>query len=71
MKKSVVSKKYQNLHKEILKLQEQWKQSINPESITPNLDKAALSAGVPAAALTAINFDISLFLQWIEEIKPC
>ena len=69
MKKSVVSKEYQNLHKEILKLQEKWKQSINPESITPKLDKAAMSAGVPVAALTAINFDISLFLQWIEEIK--
>ncbi|WP_342433653.1 formate dehydrogenase accessory protein FdhE [Neobacillus sp. FSL H8-0543] len=69
MKKSVVSKEYQNLHKDILKLQEKWKQSINPESITPNLDKAAMSAGVPAAALTAIDFDISLFLQWIEEIK--
>ena len=69
MKKSVVSKEYQEFHKEILKLQEKWKQSINPESIRPNLDKAAMEAGVPAAALTAIDFDISLFLQWIEEIK--
>jgi FdhE protein len=28
-----------------------------------------MSAGVPAAALTSINFEISLFLQWIEEIN--
>lgn len=69
MIKSVVSKEYQNLQKEIFKLQDQWKDSLNPESIQPNLDKAALAAGVPAAALTAIHFDISLFLQWIDEIN--
>jgi FdhE protein len=69
MKKSVVSKEYQNLQKDILSLQENWKKSINPEAIIPNLDKAAMSAGVPAAALTSINFEISLFLQWIEEIS--
>ncbi|MCM3692997.1 formate dehydrogenase accessory protein FdhE [Neobacillus niacini] len=69
MKKSVVSKEYQNLQKDILALQENWKKSINPESIIPNLDKGAMSAGVPAAALTSINFEISLFLQWIEEIN--
>jgi len=68
MKKSVVSKEYQSLQKEIVKLQEQWKQSIDPDSIQPKLDQAAMSAGVPAAALTAINFEISLFQQWIEEI---
>ena len=69
MKKSVVSKEYLNLQKEIIALQENWKESINPESIIPKLDKAAMSAGVPAAAITSINFDISLFLQWIEEIN--
>jgi FdhE protein len=69
MKKSVVTKEYQNLQKDILTLQENWKESINPESIIPNLDKAAMTAGVPAAALTSINFEISLFLQWIEEIN--
>jgi FdhE protein len=42
MKKSVVSKEYQNLQKDILVLQENWKKSINPESIIPNLDKAAM-----------------------------
>jgi FdhE protein len=69
MKKSVVSKEYQNLQKDILTLQENWKKSINSESIIPSLDKSAMSAGVPAAALTSINFEISLFLQWIEEIN--
>ncbi|MEH7272066.1 formate dehydrogenase accessory protein FdhE [Neobacillus vireti] len=69
MKKSVVSKEYQNLQKEIIALQENWKESINPESIIPNLDKTAMSAGVPAAALTSINFEISLFQQWIKEIN--
>jgi FdhE protein len=69
MIKSVVSKEYQDLQKEIVKLQEQWKQMIDPETIRPNLDKAAMAAGVPAAALTAIDFEISLFVQWIEEIN--
>ena len=39
MKKSVVSKEYQNLQKDIIALQENWKESINPESIIPKLDK--------------------------------
>jgi FdhE protein len=69
MIKSVVSKEYQNLQKEIIALQAQWKGMINPETIRPSLDKAALAAGVPAASLTAIDFEISLFLQWISEIK--
>ncbi len=68
MKKSVVSKEYQTLQKGILALQENWKKSINPETITPNLDQAAMKAGVPAAALTSIRFDILLFQQWIEEL---
>ncbi|ULT56959.1 formate dehydrogenase accessory protein FdhE [Neobacillus drentensis] len=68
MIKSVVSKEYQELQKEIVKLQEQWKLQLDPETIRPNLDKAAMEAGVPAAALTAIDFEISLFLQWIEEV---
>jgi FdhE protein len=68
MIKSVVSKEYQDLQKEIVSLQEQWKQRIDPEALKPNLDKAAMEAGVPVAALTAIDFDISLFLQWIDEI---
>jgi len=69
MKKSVVSKEYQNLQKEIAKLQEQWKESLNPDIVKPNLDQSAMSAGVPAAALAAIDFDISLFLQWIDELS--
>lgn len=68
MKKSVVSKEYQKLQKDIIRLQEQWKLSLNPESVQPNLDKAAMEAGVPVTALAAIDFDISLFLQWIEDI---
>lgn len=69
MIKSVVSKEYQDLQKEIVLLQDKWKQQINPETIRPNLDRAAMKAGVPAAALTAIDFEISLFLQWIEEVS--
>ena len=68
MIKSVVSKEYRELQKEIVKLQEQWKLQLDPETIRPNLDKAAMEAGVPAAALTAIDFEIPLFLQWIEEV---
>lgn len=69
MIKSVVSKEYQNLQKGIFKLQEQWKESLNPELVLPNLDKAEVAAGMPASVLTSIHFDISLFLQWIEEIN--
>ncbi|MFK9091619.1 formate dehydrogenase accessory protein FdhE [Bacillus salipaludis] len=69
MIKSVVSKEYMDLQKEIVKLQEQWKLQLDPETIRPKLDKAAMEAGVPAAALTAIDFEISLFLQWIEEVN--
>ncbi|RSD27200.1 formate dehydrogenase accessory protein FdhE [Mesobacillus subterraneus] len=69
MKKSVVSKEYQKLQKEIISLQEQWKSSINADRIQPNLDKAAMEAGVPVTALAAIDFDIPLFLQWIEDIS--
>lgn len=65
---SVVSKEYQALQKEIVKLQEKWKQQIDPDSVRPNLDKAALATGIPAAALTAFDFDISLFLQWLDEL---
>lgn len=69
MIKSVVSKEYQSLQKEIVELQEKWKQIIDPETVRPNIDKAAMAAGVPVAALTAIDFQISLFLQWVEEIN--
>ena len=69
MIKSVVSKEYQDLQKEIVLLQDKWKQQIDPESIKPTLDKAAMEAGLPAAALTTIDFEISLFLQCIEELN--
>jgi FdhE protein len=69
MIKSVVSKEYQDLQKQIVALQEKWMHSIDPGTIRPNLDKAAMDAGVPAVSLTTIDFDISLFTQWIEEIK--
>ncbi|PLR96569.1 formate dehydrogenase accessory protein FdhE [Bacillus sp. T33-2] len=69
MKTSVVSKEYQQLQKQIINLQEQWKNSLNPERVTATIDKAALAAGVPAAALADIHFDIPLFLQWIDEVS--
>jgi len=68
MKKSVVSKEYQKLQKEIISLQEQWKTSLDPDRILPRIDKAAMESGVPVVAWTAIDFDIPLFLQWIEDI---
>src|SRR5574342_578905 len=68
MKNSIVSKEYQKLQKDMIRLQEQWKLSLNPERIQLNLDKAAMEAGMPVTALAAIDFDISLFLQWIEDM---
>jgi FdhE protein len=69
MIKSVVSKEYQDLQKEIVLLQDKWKQQINPATIKTDLDKAALKEGVPAIALTSINFEISLFQQCVKEIN--
>lgn len=69
MIKSVVSKEYQDLQTEIVFLQDKWKQQIDPETLKIDLDKTAMEAGMPAAAFTAIDFDISLFLQWIEEFN--
>jgi FdhE protein len=69
MKTSVVSKEYLDLHKEMISLQEQWKSQLNPGIIKAVVDKAAMDAGVPVLATAAIDFDITLFLQWIEEIK--
>lgn len=68
MKTSVVTKDYLNLQKEIITLQKQWKQSINQDSIKPNFDKAAREAEIPIVLLTAIDFDILLFLQWVDEV---
>ncbi|WP_156424356.1 formate dehydrogenase accessory protein FdhE [Bacillus sp. FJAT-27445] len=69
MKTSVVSKEYQNLHKEIIGLQGKWKESLGSQAVSIKLDKAAMSAGVPVTALSIFDFNIPLFLQWIEEIK--
>ncbi|WP_147535046.1 formate dehydrogenase accessory protein FdhE [Bacillus marasmi] len=69
MKTSVVSKEYLNLQKEIIQLQEQWKKGLNPDSVRPNYDQAVMETGVPIAAFTAIDFDIALFVQWIDELK--
>jgi FdhE protein len=68
MIKSVVSKEYQELQKEIVLLQDKWKQQIDPKSIEPRFDKAAMEAGVPAAVSAVIDFENSLFLQCIEEL---
>jgi FdhE protein len=68
MIKSVVSKEYQELQKEIVLLQDKWKQQIDSKSIEPRFDKAAMEAGVPAAVSAVIDFENSLFLQCIEEL---
>ena len=70
MKASVVSKEYLNLQKEIIKLQEQWKAVINPETVKPKFDSATIEAGIPVASVTEIDFNIPLFLQCLEELKP-
>jgi FdhE protein len=69
MKTSVVDKEYLNLNKAIADLQENWKNSLPDTAIQPKIDQAALEAGIPVAALTSFYFDISLFLQWIKEVR--
>ncbi|WP_160724480.1 formate dehydrogenase accessory protein FdhE [Bacillus sp. USDA818B3_A] len=68
MIKSVVSKEYQELQREIAELQEKWMLQLDPERIRLNHEKSAMEAGVPIAALTAIDFEILLFLQWVDEV---
>jgi FdhE protein len=68
MKTPVIEKEYLNLHKKIVDLQEKWKNSLPEASVQPKIDRTALEAGVPVVALTNFHFDISLFLQWIEEV---
>jgi FdhE protein len=69
LKTSVVEKDYLNLHENIMKLQEKWKESLPVDAVVPKWDPAAVEAGVPVAALTNFHFDISLFLQWLEEVS--
>ncbi|OCA82333.1 formate dehydrogenase [Bacillus sp. FJAT-27225] len=69
MKTSVVSKEYLNLQKEIISLQEKWKASLSERAVNVKVDKTSLSEGVPLAAVAIFDFDIPLFLQWIEELK--
>lgn len=69
MKSSVVSKEYVSLQKSIFNLQEQWKKSISPDSVQPKIDQGLITTGVPIAATTEFDFDITLLLQWIDELK--
>nr|WP_269320268.1 formate dehydrogenase accessory protein FdhE [Bacillus sp. EB01] len=69
LKTSVVSKEYLNLQKEIISLQEKWKESLGEQSVNIKVDKASLAAGVPVASQAIFDFDIPLFLQWIEELR--
>ena len=69
MKSSVVSKEYLNLQKSIFKLQEQWKNAINPDSIQPKIDQELIKTGVPIAVTTEFDFDFALLIQWIDELK--
>lgn len=68
MKTSVVEKDYQDLQKAIMSLQEKWKGSLPEAAVQPKIDQAALKEGVPVAAFTHFHFDISLFLQWLDEL---
>ncbi|CAG9606741.1 formate dehydrogenase accessory protein FdhE [Pseudoneobacillus rhizosphaerae] len=69
MKTSVVSNEYQKLQEEIMKLQEQWKQNLNPDSIDFRLDSEAMKTGVPLVALTNFDVKFPLFVQWVDELK--
>ncbi|WP_174734724.1 formate dehydrogenase accessory protein FdhE [Mesobacillus harenae] len=69
MKTTVVSREYKELQSKIIKLQESWKNSVHADGVNPNLDKAAMAAGVPVVALADIHFEIPLFLQWIKELE--
>ncbi|WP_144551795.1 formate dehydrogenase accessory protein FdhE [Bacillus sp. X1(2014)] len=69
MMKSVVSKEYQDLQTEIVLLQDKWKQQLDSESIHLSFEKDGMKAGMPLVANASLNFEISLFLQCIEEIN--
>jgi FdhE protein len=69
MKTSVVSNEYQKLQEEIMKLQEQWKQSLSQDFIDFRFDPSAMDDGVPFVALTVFDVKFPLFLQWVDELK--
>jgi FdhE protein len=66
MIKSVVSKEYQELQKEIIKLQEQWKLQIEWKPFKINFDQA--EAGAPIAELAEFELDIPRYKRWIMEL---
>lgn len=69
MKSSIISNEYQKLQEDIMKLQEQWKQSLSPDSIDFRFDSATTGSGVPFVALTVFDVNFSLFVQWVDELK--
>ncbi|PFO07899.1 formate dehydrogenase [Bacillus sp. AFS076308] len=66
MIKSVVSNEYQELQKEIIKLQEQWKLQIEWRPFKINFDKA--EAGAPIAELAEFELDMPRYKRWIMEL---
>jgi FdhE protein len=68
MKTSVVSKEYMKFQESIIKLQEQWTASLNPERIQPDISQTAVASGVPFAAQTVFTLDFPLLQTWIEEL---
>ncbi len=69
MKTSVVSKDYLKLQQNINSLQEKWKTSLKPEVIHAKIDQEALNTGVPVLTFSSFQFDIELFLKWINELS--
>ncbi|XJZ27200.1 formate dehydrogenase accessory protein FdhE [Bacillota bacterium Lsc_1132] len=68
MKTSVVTKEYLQLHKDMIQLQEKWKESLPLEAFQLNGDRTMIQSGVPVIAFTSFYFDFSLFLQWLDEL---
>jgi len=68
MIKSVVLNEYQELQKEIIELQEQWKHQIASKPFKINFDQAEIGAWAPIFKLAELELDITLYKLWIKEL---
>lgn len=68
MKTSVVTKEYQQFHKEIIQMQENWKEQLPIDGFQISGDPKTIQSGIPVIAFTSFSFEFPLFLQWLDEL---
>ncbi|AZU64655.1 formate dehydrogenase accessory protein FdhE [Neobacillus mesonae] len=69
MDKSVVTKNYMTIQRQIFALQDKWKKMMDPNDIKIELTREMMAEGIPAIESAEIAFDLPLYLQLITEIS--